>query len=77
MIEFHHARLMAIDNWSTVQTAMATQSDSVSAISRALGVSSLGAHSVIAMASGPLPPRGQVESQLNSLDQLRRIVDGA
>jgi len=76
MIEFHHARLKAIDNWNTVQTAMATQSDSVSAISHALGVSNLGAHSVIAMASGPLPPRGQVESQLNSLDRLRRMVDG-
>ncbi|UYM07323.1 hypothetical protein [Solicola gregarius] len=76
MIEFHRARLMAIDNWSTVQGAMAAQGDSVSAIAHALGVSHLGAHSVIAMANGPLPSRRHVESQLNSLDQLRRIVDG-
>ncbi|UPK75017.1 hypothetical protein MU582_21720 [Nocardioidaceae bacterium SCSIO 66511] len=76
MIEFHRARLVAIDNWSAVQGAMATQGDSVTAIAHALGVSHLGAHSVIAMANGPIPARSHVESQLNSLDQLRRIVDG-
>lgn len=77
MIEFHRARLMAIDNWGTVQQAMAAQgTDSVTAVSRALGVTSLGAHSVIAMAGGPLPERRQVESQLNSLDYLRQVVDG-
>lgn len=77
MIEFHRARLVAIDNWSAVQSAMATQSDSVTAVAQTLGVTDLGAQSVIAMAgNGPLPARGHVEAQLNSLDQVRRVVDG-
>lgn len=76
MIEFHRARLMAIDNWGAVQSAMASQADSVTAVCQTLGVTSLGAHSVIAMANGPLPERGQVESQLNALDYLRHVVDG-
>ena len=76
MIEFHSARLKAIDNWGIVQQAMTSQTDTVTAVARALGVTSLGAHSVIAMAGGPLPERRQIESQLSSLDYLRHLVDG-
>lgn len=68
---------MAIDNWGAVQSAMASsQGDSVTAVARTLGVTDLGAQSVIAMAGGPLPARSQVEAQLNALDYLRHVVDG-
>lgn len=69
-IEFHRARLAALDNWNIVQEALAGDNP-VRTISRVLGVTNLGAHSVIAMLRGRRPERAEVERQVETLEQLR------
>lgn len=75
MTELHSARLRALDNWAAVRSAMAAPTDRLAAIAQELGVSELGALSVLAMANGPLPARRYVEEQLRSLEYLRDLVD--
>ncbi|MGH3357549.1 MAG: hypothetical protein ACRDO7_02015 [Nocardioidaceae bacterium] len=76
MTEYHHARLIAIDNWPTAQSAMTSRTDRIAAVAQALGISEFGAQSVLVMAEGPLPERRHVEANLNALDYLRRLIDG-
>lgn len=75
MTEFHRARIIALDNWTTVQTVMASPSDRVAAIAQALGVTDLGALSILAVAGGPPPERRLLESQLSSFAYLRGLID--
>lgn len=75
MTEFHQARLVALDNWSQAESALATHGDRVGAMSKALGVSDLGAQSVLAMAGRPLPQRSRIAAELSSLQYLQRLVD--
>ena len=74
MTEFHQARLVALDNWPRAESALATQGDRVGALSKALGVSDLGAQSVLAMAGGPLPQRSRVASELSSIEYLQHLL---
>lgn len=76
MIEFHRARLVAIDNWGAAEAALAARGDRIDAIARQLGVTDLGAQSILAMAGGPLPSRVRIESELGSLEYLQRMIDG-
>lgn len=78
LLDFHRARLIALDNWNLVQQVMASSSYPVHAIVRALGVTELGAHSVIAMLRGPIPDRAEIESHLWELERIRlRAADHA
>ncbi|MDN5853775.1 MAG: hypothetical protein L0K86_13205 [Actinomycetia bacterium] len=74
MTEFHQARLVALDNWSAAESALSAQGDRVGAISKALGVSDLGAQSVLAMAGRPLPHRSTIASELSSMQYLQRML---
>lgn len=74
MTEFHQARLVALDNWSAAESALASQGDRVGAVSKALGVSDLGAQSVLAMAGRPLPQRSRIASELSSIQYLQRLL---
>lgn len=75
MIAFHSARLTALDNWAAVQSAMAEPNDRIGAVAQTLGVSDLGALSVIAMAHGRCPERSQIVADLEALDYLRNLID--
>jgi len=74
MTEFHKARLVALDNWPAAESALSAKGDRVGALSKALGVSDLGAQSVLAMAGGPLPQRSTIESELNSMQYLQHML---
>lgn len=75
MTEFYRARLVAVDNWSKVQSALTTRGDRVTLLVNALGISVLGAYSVLAILDSP-PSRGSIEAQLRSLQHLRMRIDG-
>lgn len=75
LTEFHRARLIALDNWTLVQQAMASASYPVGALAQALGVTEIGAHSVIAMLRGPIPERAQIEEHLSELEEIRFDVN--
>lgn len=74
MTEFHQARLVALDNWSTAESALSSQGDRVGAVAEALGVSDLGAQSVLAMAGGPLPQRSRIAAELSSIQYLQQML---
>ena len=73
-IEFHRARLVALDNWRTAQAALTVGDDPVVSVSRALGVTDLGAHAVIAMLRGQRPERVQVEREIHRLERLEDVA---
>lgn len=75
VIEFHRARLAALDNWSLVQETMSVTDNPVRAISRALGVTDLGAHSVIAMLRAHRPERAEVARQVAMLERLQEAAE--
>ncbi len=75
MTDFYRARLVAIDNWSLVQSTLTTQGDRVKMLADALGISELGAYSVLAILDSP-PARGKVEAQLWALHDLRVRLGG-
>ncbi|UYM07701.1 hypothetical protein [Solicola gregarius] len=74
VIEFHRARLVALDNWGAAQEALCVSDDPVRSISRALGITSLGAHSVIAMLRGQRPERSVVEREVRRLERLEVVA---
>lgn len=75
VLEFHRARLAALDNWSVVQETMAVTDSPVRAISRLLGVTELGAHSVIAMLRAQRPERAEVAQQVEMLERLQEAAE--
>lgn len=74
VIEFHRARLAALDNWNLVQETMSVTDNPVRAISGLLGVTHLGAHSVIAMLRAQLPDRAEVAQQVEMLERLQEAA---
>lgn len=76
MTEYYHARLIALENWSTVQSALTTQGDRLTILADTLDISELGAYSVLAMTDRP-PSRGSVEAHLRHLEHLKHRLDGA
>ena len=74
VIEFHRARLVALDNWGTAQAALSTSDDPVGSVSRALGITALGAHSVIAMLRGQRPDRAVIEREVRKLERLEIVA---
>ncbi|WP_375001476.1 hypothetical protein [Aeromicrobium sp. CTD01-1L150] len=75
LMEFHRARLVALDNWNLAQEAMASSSFPVRALTETLGVTELGAHSIIAMLrSESVPERAHIEQHLHELEQMRYSV---
>ncbi|HLR85184.1 MAG TPA: hypothetical protein VK059_09540 [Nocardioidaceae bacterium] len=73
-IEFHRARLIALDNWHVAETALTVGDDPVRAVSRALGVTDLGAHAVISMLRGQRPDRAQVVHEIQRLERLEAVA---
>lgn len=74
VIEFHRARLVALDNWSAAQTALTVSDDPVASVSRALGVTDLGAHAVISMLRGQRPDRSYVVREISRLERLEAVA---
>lgn len=75
VIEFHRARLVGLDNWVLAQKTMLLADDPVHDIAQALGISDLGAHSVIAMLRAPRPERSQIVEQVNMLERLQEAAE--
>ena len=73
VLEFHRARLVALDNWNAAQEALAASDDPVGSVSRALGITNLGAHSVIAMLRAHRPDRTAVEREVRRLECLEAV----
>lgn len=74
VIEFHRARLVALDNWSVAQAALTVSDNPVVSVSRALGVTDLGAHAVISMLRSERPERSQVEREVHRLERLEAVA---
>lgn len=73
-IEFHRARLIALDNWHVAQASLTVGDDPVAAVSHALGVTDLGAHAVISMLRGQRPERSQVVREIQRLERLEAVA---
>lgn len=73
-IEFHRARLVALDNWNTAKAALTDGDDPVSSVSSALGLTDLGAHAVISMLRGQCPERAQVALEVLRLERLEAVA---
>ncbi|MDN5853840.1 MAG: hypothetical protein L0K86_13535 [Actinomycetia bacterium] len=73
-IEFHRARLIALDNWHVAHAALTVGDDPVGEVSRALGVTDLGAHAVISMLRGQRPERSQVVHEIERLERLQAVA---
>lgn len=72
--EFHHARLAALDNWDAVTDAMYAPGDAVSAVGQLLGVTNVGAYSVLAMMRGPMPERAHLEARLQMFERIHTLL---
>lgn len=75
LIDFHQARLTALDHSKLVRELMLESPYPLKELTSTLNVSELGAYSIIAMfRCEKLPERHQILKHLDELEQIRQVI---